>query len=92
MFIATAVGAVAKIADDVKNGHRVKFWSSQLWLDIPAVLMMMLVAWGVADYYDVSPGVGAALGSLLGWAGPRAVDVFLSRKLRIQFHQRDKDQ
>lgn len=91
MLIATAAGAIAKIADDVKTGNRKKFWSRQLWLDIPAVLMMMFIAWGVAEQYDLAPGVGAALGSLLGWAGPRAVDVVLARKLRIQFRQGDKD-
>ena len=90
-LIATAAGAIAKIADDVKTGNRKKFWTRQLWLDIPAVLMMMFVAWGAAEYYGLTPGVGAALGSLLGWAGPRTVDAILGQKIRIQFRQRNKD-
>lgn len=82
MACATASGAIAKIADDVKNGDRPKFWSRQLWLDLPAVVMMAILAVSTTLYYGLSPGVGAGIGTVLGWVGPRIVDMVIGRRLR----------
>lgn len=81
MAIAAAIGATAKIADDIKSGDRTHFWTPKLWLDFPAVLMMALVAVSLAEYFDLTAGIAAGLGVTLGWAGPRIVDVFIGNKL-----------
>jgi len=82
MLISTSVGAVAKIADDVKMGERHKFWTKQLWLDFPALLMMTIAAISVTEYLDLSTAVGVGLGTFLGWLGPRTLDLFIGYKVR----------
>lgn len=82
MLITTAAGAIAKVADDVKNGNRRKFWSKQLWLDVPAVVMMAILAASFAEYANLPTGIGAGVGAIFGWAGPRTVDVLIGYKLR----------
>lgn len=81
MLFAAMVGAMAKIADDVKSGHRERFWTIKLFLEIPAVGMMALIGWGLAEYYTLSSGASVALGAFLGWAGPKTVEAIISMRL-----------
>ncbi|MBZ0330560.1 phage holin family protein [Halomonas sp. ANAO-440] len=73
-----AAGVATKIATDVRRGDRRKFWSSQLWLDLPALVMMVALARAVASHYELQPEVAGGLGALFGYMGPRIVDVFLN--------------
>ena len=79
---AAGVGVMAKVADEVKSGGRRKFFSSQLWLDVPTLLMTATITVGVAAYYDLPGPVTAGVSVFLGYAGPRIIDVWLAHKLR----------
>lgn len=80
MLLAAGVGTMAKIADDVKSGSRDAFWTRKLYLEVPAVGMMALVGWGVAEHYGMGVGPAGALGAVLGWVGPKTVEALLARK------------
>lgn len=80
MLAAAGVGAMAKIADDIKTGERERFWSKKLFLDLPAWVLMTLVAIGLSEHYELSNAVGIGLGSFLGWAGPRVLDTVILSK------------
>lgn len=80
MFTAAGIGAMAKVAGEVKRGQRPKFFSAQLWLDVPAVLMLALIAIGLASYYDLTGPMAAGLSTMLGYIGPRVVDTLILRK------------
>lgn len=79
LWFTVAVGAATKIATDVRRGDRHKFWSRQLWFDLPALFMMMALARAVGSHYDLSSDVAGGLGALFGYLGPRMVDVVLSQ-------------
>jgi hypothetical protein len=81
MLGAAGMGAMAKIADDVKSGNRDRFWTKKLFLEVPAVGMMALIGWGVAEHYGMGVGASVALGSFLGWAGPKTVEAIISMKM-----------
>lgn len=76
---AVLAGSITKIAADVKRGDRHKFWSHQLWFDIPALFMMVAVARGVSVYFEFPPDVAAGVGAFLGYIGPRGLDAMFSR-------------
>lgn len=81
MLGAAGVGAMAKIADDVKTGNRDRFWTKKLFLEVPAVVMMALIGWGLAEYLGIGAGPAAALGAILGWGGPKTVEAIIAMKL-----------
>lgn len=80
MLASAGIGAMAKIADDIKSGERERFWSKKLFLDLPALAMMTLISIAITEYYGLPSPVGIGIGSFLGWAGPRVLDtVVLAR-------------
>ena len=87
MLGAAGIGIMAKIADDVKNGDRPKFWSKELFLEIPTLLMMGLLAFGISEYLDLRGGAAAAVGAFLGWLGPKSVDIYLSYRFGPKFRK-----
>ncbi|WP_299316224.1 hypothetical protein [uncultured Halomonas sp.] len=68
---AVALGMATKVASEVKDGEREKILSSRLLLDVPAVLMMASVTYGVGEYLDLSTGAVGSVGAVLGYLGPR---------------------
>ena len=78
MLFAAGMGAMAKIADDVKSGNRDKFWTRALFLEVPAVGMMALIGWGLAEHYSLGSGASVGIGAFLGWVGPKAAEVVLA--------------
>ena len=82
VLVAAGVGVMAKVADEVKSGDRRKFFSNQLWLDVPALLMTAAITIGVSAYYSLPGPVSAGVSVFLGYAGPRIIDVWLAHKLR----------
>lgn len=79
--VFAAIGAMAKIADEVKQGGRERFWSAKLWLELPTVCLMGAVAYGIVDYWELSQGPGVAVTAFLGWMGPKALDIFVINRL-----------
>ena len=79
LLIAVVSGAVTRIATDVRRGDRHKFWSRQLWLDVPALFMMVAIARGIAVYFEFPSDIAGGVGAALGYIGPRMVDTVFSR-------------
>lgn len=75
--IAVMFGLLAKIASEVKSGHRPRFFTRRLWLDVPALLAMVMVAAGINVYFELEGWETSAVGVICGWAGLRSVDVIL---------------
>lgn len=69
-------GRIAWHADQVRRGHR-QFFSKELLLEIPIIAGVSLLTWGAADYWGLSPGAAAAVGTLAGWLGPRGIEVIV---------------
>lgn len=75
---AVALGMAAKVASEVKGGDREKILSSRLLLDVPAVLMMAAITYGIAEYFGLRAGSAGAVGAVLGYLGPRAAHLLIN--------------
>lgn len=75
--IAVMTGLLAKIASEVKAGHREHFVTRRLWLDIPALVAMVSVAAGLSVYFELDGWPSSAVGVICGWLGPRSIDIIL---------------
>lgn len=73
VLIAVTIGMVAKVAAEVRDGHRDKMLSKRWLLDMPSLLMMVIVAYGIASYYELPAPAAGSLGAVLGHAGPRII-------------------
>jgi len=47
--VAVVMGLLAKIAHEVKRGERERFFTRRLWLDAPALVVMITIAAGIKD-------------------------------------------
>tara|TARA_B100000700_G_scaffold189815_1_gene209190 strand:- start:52876 stop:53199 length:324 start_codon:yes stop_codon:yes gene_type:complete len=74
---AVIMGLIAKIAAEVKSGEREKFLTPRLWLDLPALVVMVVLAAGINVWLDLSGWPATAVAVVCGWAGPRSIDVIL---------------
>ena len=81
-LFASGVGAMAKIADEVKSGERRKFFSRSLWLEIPSLVMAALATIALAAWLELPAAVTGGVGTWMGWAGPKAADAAFSRFMR----------
>lgn len=77
LVAAVMLGTLTKVAAEVRDGIREKFLSSRLLLDVPAVLMMASVAYGVAEFAELTPGAASAVGCILGYVGPKAASLLI---------------
>ncbi|MTJ81721.1 MAG: hypothetical protein F8N37_11985 [Telmatospirillum sp.] len=59
---------------EVRAGRR-HFWSADLILDIPTAAGMALLGYGIADYWHLSGPASHAITGVLGYLGPRGVEV-----------------
>lgn len=78
IVLSVLAGRLAWHADQVKQGRR-RLWSRELFLEVPTVAAMAGVAWALADYFGMSPGMASGAGAVLGWYGPKGMErvVFL---------------
>lgn len=81
VLTAAGVGMMAKIADDVKNGDRDRFWSRKLLLEAPAVGMIALMGWGFAEYFGLSTGQAVGVTTFMGWLGPKTLETAIVKWL-----------
>ena len=72
LLSAVMLGTITKVAAEVRDGERDKILSWRLYLDVPAVLMMGAVTYGIAEYFALRAGAAGAVGAVLGYVGPRA--------------------
>ncbi|MES3674426.1 hypothetical protein QC589_00565 [Halomonas elongata] len=75
--VAVMIGLLAKIAHEVKHGHRNRFVTRRLWLDVPALAAMVAVAAGINVYFELTGWPSSAVGVACGWLGPRSIDILL---------------
>lgn len=71
-------GRLAWHADQVRRGHR-RLWSRELLLEGPTIGAMALLTWALVDYFGLTPGQGAGAGVILGWLGPRGLEIVIVR-------------
>ncbi|HAO02950.1 MAG TPA: hypothetical protein DCQ42_14840 [Halomonas sp.] len=75
--VAVVMGLLAKIAHEVKSGERERFFTRRLWLDAPALVVMITIAAGINLYFDLTGWPASAVAAVCGWAGPRSIDLML---------------
>lgn len=71
-------GRLAWHADQVRRGHR-RLWSREMFLEAPTIGAMALLTWALVDYLSLSPGQAAGVGVVLGWLGPRGLEIVVVR-------------
>ena len=62
----------------VHMGHR-RFWSRDLVWEVPTAGLCAVMGGGLASYLDLDPMAGHALVGVVGWLGPRGIEVVLGR-------------
>lgn len=75
-------GRLAWHASEVQRGNRRHFFSRDMALDIAVVPGLALVTWGIAEYLHLDAGPAAAIGTAIGWLGPRGVQAAVAWRLR----------
>jgi hypothetical protein len=83
LLIAVGAGRLMWHTGEVRQGRR-KFLGRELALEAPIILGMTFLLIGVADYLGLSAAQSGGLGTVLGWLGPRGIEValykFVNRK------------
>ena len=62
----------------VQLGHR-RFWSRELFWEVPTAVLMGLMAGGLVSYFELGAPEGFAIAGVCGWLGPRGMEVLLIR-------------
>lgn len=75
--VAVMIGLLSKIAHEVQSGHRRRFITRRLWLDVPALIAMVSIAAGISVYFNLDGWPSSAVGVACGWLGPRSIDIIL---------------
>lgn len=78
LLIAVGAGRLMWHSGEVGRGRR-RFFGRELALEAPIIAGMTFLLLGVADYLSLSVNQAAGLGSVLGWLGPRGVEVLVFR-------------
>lgn len=68
----------------VKAGHR-RFWSKELFWEIPTAVFCAIVGGGVATYLNFEVMAAHAVVGAIGWLGPRSIEVMLARYVDRKF-------
>ena len=72
-------GRLTYHADQVRRGARTLWSRDLLLLELPTIGAMALVTWALVDYLALSPAQAAGAGVVLGWLGPRGLEVAVVR-------------
>ena len=83
IMASVLAGRLAWHTDQVRRGRR-RLWSRDLLLEGPTVAALALLTWAATDYLALSPGQASGLGVILGWLGPRGLEVLIIRFWRRQ--------
>lgn len=82
-LLAVWWGRLMYHAEEVRAGRR-RFWSWDLLLDLPVVAGMFFVSWGAVEWFQLGPGMGAGVGAVLGWLGPRGLRAAVETWIRVR--------
>lgn len=72
--VGVITGRLAWHADQVRRGHR-QFFSRELMLEIPIIAGVSLLVWSAAEFWGLTTGAAAGIGTVAGWLGPRGMEV-----------------
>ena len=78
ILASVLAGRLAWHADQVRRGRR-RLWSRELLLEGPTVAALALLTWAATDYLALTPGQASGIGVILGWLGPRGLEVLIIR-------------
>ena len=74
----------------VNMGHR-RFWSRELIWEVPTAGLCAVMGGGLASYLALDPMASHALVGVVGWLGPRGIEVVLARLVeRYVSHQKQE--
>ncbi|MGM0858647.1 MAG: hypothetical protein ACQEW0_16440 [Pseudomonadota bacterium] len=74
---AVLMGFIAKITSEIKSGERDKFLTKRLLLDVPALIVMCVIAAGINLWLSLDGWPATAVAVVCGWVGPRGIDIIL---------------
>lgn len=74
---AVIMGFIAKVAAEIKSGERDKLFTKRLLLDVPALIVMCVIAAGLNIWFELDGWPATAVAVVCGWAGPRSIDIIL---------------
>jgi hypothetical protein len=64
----------------VRLGKR-RMWSWELAWEVPTAALCAVMAGGIGEYFSLAPLTTHALAGVLGWLGPRGMEVVIARYL-----------
>ena len=74
---AVLMGFIAKITAEIKTGERDRFLTRRLMLDVPALVVMCVIAAGLNVWLELEGLPSTAVAVICGWLGPRSIDIIL---------------
>lgn len=74
---AVLMGFIAKVASEIKSGERERFFTRRLLLDVPALIVMCVIAAGLNIWFELDGWPATSVAVICGWAGPRSIDIIL---------------
>lgn len=78
ILASVLAGRLAWHADQARRGQR-RLWSRDLLLEGPTIAALALLTWAATDYLALTPGQASGVGVILGWLGPRGLEVLIIR-------------
>lgn len=75
LVLGAITGTTARIMEQIKAGERTKVLSRDLVTDMSGMLLMILVAGGMAEYFEFGVWTTVATASVLSRAGTPVVDL-----------------
>lgn len=82
LVLAGVVGSTSRITEQIARGERAKVWGKDLLVDISSFSIMLLVSYGLVDYYQLSTPAAVALTGLLCRAGTSVLDTIIKMFLQ----------
>ncbi len=64
---------------EVRAGRRERFWSKDLWWEIPTAILCAIISGGLGAYFDLGIPAANAVAGVMGWLGPRGAELHSSR-------------
>lgn len=75
LVLAGVVGSASRITEQIMNGDRARVWGKDLLVDISSFSIMLLISYGLVDYFELGTPAAVALTGVLCRAGTSILDV-----------------
>ena len=75
LAIAGLIGSASRISEQIARGDRARIWGPELWVDVTSFCVMLLLSYGISDYYTLPLPAAVALTGILCRAGTPLLDI-----------------